>query len=170
MTTDKLDILTCTCTDMHAVRRVVGGNVCVYLQCPICGRGGGAKKKADYDVDALPWWNDHIVAAREEAWKQQAQQRQEEFYNERQSYVDEFHQRYAPYLKTPHWAGIKRRALLRDNFRCQHCHTPVNASNSQAHHIRPWGYETFNRYGYSMLFEVVTLCTDCHAEAEGRLP
>jgi len=57
-----------------------------------------------------------------------------------------------------------------DNFQCQNCGSEVEAHTSQAHHILPWGYETYNRYGYSMRFEVVTLCTQCHQRAHGEAP
>lgn len=165
------DILECTHQHCHAVRRIdASGVLKVYVQCIDCGAGRGARRKADYDVEALPWWDEEVIARRREAQDARYAQMRAMWDAQREQENEAWQERYRAYLHTDHWARVKRRALLRDNFRCQHCGKEVNESTSQAHHIRPWGYETFNRFGYSMLFEVVTLCTRCHAAAEGRQP
>jgi 5-methylcytosine-specific restriction endonuclease McrA len=62
---------------------------------------------------------------------------------------------YDAYRQTPEWQRI-RAAVLRRNPICQGC--GINRS-TQAHHLT---YETYNRLGITMLFELVAVCEDCH--------
>jgi 5-methylcytosine-specific restriction endonuclease McrA len=163
-------ILDCKHEGMRPVRRIDGSGVLkVYLQCPVCGTGGGARAKKDFDVDALPWWDASLIDERNAAWERERLRRNGEWEQQRVAYKNEFHSRYDRYLRTEQWHALKHAALKRDGYTCQHCGKTVTSSTSQGHHIRPWGYETFNRCGYSMLFEIVTLCVRCHEAAEARL-
>lgn len=160
------NIIECQHERKHAVRRVDGSGVLkVYEQCPDCGHSFGQRKKADYRVETLPWWDDSIIAQREKEraayYESLNAERETRILEER----EDFNRAYAAYLRTPEWARVKRRALVRDHFRCQHCFAEVNETTSQAHHILPYGYDTFRKYGYSLTFEVVTLCLRCHALA-----
>ncbi len=160
------DILKCNHARKQAVRRIDGSGVLkVYEQCPDCGHSFGQRKKADYYVESLPWWDEEVIAQREEQRAAYYQALNSERERRIQDEKEEFQRAYAAYLRTPEWARVKRRALVRDNFRCQHCFTEVNETSSQAHHILPYGYDTFRKYGYSLTFEVVTLCLRCHALA-----
>ena len=162
-------ILECKHERRRPTIRIVGGREMVWEQCPDCGKGIGSLKKKDFDCAALPQWDEALVEERAETIRQYYEQRaadsRAEWDARIQNERDDFQEKYAAYLKTPEWARVKRRALVRDNFRCQHCFTEVNETSSQAHHILPYGYDTFRKYGYSLTFEVVTLCLRCHALA-----
>ena len=163
-------LLECTHEHTQAVRRVIaGGREMVWEQCITCGKGIGSLKKTNYYVDALPEWDEEAVTRRAETirlyYEQRSADSRAEWDARIQGEREEFGEKYATYLKSPEWARLKRRALVRDHFRCQHCFAEVNETSSQAHHILPYGYDTFRRYGYSLTFEVVTLCLRCHALA-----
>lgn len=149
-------------------RRLSNGTVQVWGQCLDCGSALGARRKTDYNLDSLPWWDASLPRRREELQLKLTDLRVAQWQAERAAESDAFQRVYAEYLRSEDWQRLKRRALTRDNFRCQHCGCEVNPRTSNPHHILPWGYETLRQHGYSMLFEVVTLCRRCHALAHGR--
>lgn len=121
---------------------------------------------AEYDVDSLPWWDEGLITRRDAAREREYERRRAASEQEH----DERSAAYRTYLHSEQWAWIKRKALERDGCRCRHCGCTVDARTSNAHHILPWGYTTWRAYGYSMLYEVVTLCLRCHQAAHGRPP
>lgn len=167
------DLLQCEHRDTQPVLRMVaGGRQMVWEQCQFCGKGIQALKKSDFNCATLPLWDVELVQHRDATLREYYDQRAADFRadaeEQREAAQAEFAEKYAAYLRSPEWARVKRRALVRDNFRCQHCFKEVNESTSNAHHVLPYGYETFRAYGYSLTYEVVTLCIRCHAAAHGK--
>lgn len=162
----------CTHEEVAPRRRTrINGAVVVVAQCVKCGSERRTLPKRDFDFDALPAFDESLIEQENEnARAFYAGQRERiDTYIEQQREAEREarRQNYRTYLHSDHWARLKLRALARDNYHCQHCGRTVTADTSNAHHILPWGYETWQNFGYSMLFEVVTLCLRCHAKAHG---
>jgi len=71
----------------------------------------------------------------------------------------EAQKRYREYLKTEHWATMRRLSLQRANYACQVC---SGLTLLQVHH------RTYARVGEELLSDLVVLCEDCHATHHSR--
>lgn len=83
----------------------------------------------------------------------------------RQEKIDEQHQYitdkqtewnawYAEYLRSPEWQSKRAKVLQRDNYCCQGCGGERLAT--EVHHL------TYAHVGNELLFELVSLCGQCH--------
>lgn len=156
----------CTHAHTHPTKaQKSNGVVCVYIQCNECGEKTKEARKAEYDVDRLPWFDENFrerqrkrnAAIREKLNQQWEMERQAES-NAKDS---AWWVAYNEYLRSAHWAQLRRRVLVRDGFRCQNCFGKVTDATAHVHHLSYVGY---NRLGKSFAFECVTLCRDCHDE------
>lgn len=149
--------------------RKSNGVVCVYLQCADCGEKTKEDKKAKYDVDRLPWFDENFrerQRKRNQAIRDRLQEQyQAELQREQDAKNAEWWARYNGYLQSEHWAKLRRSVILRDGFRCQNCFRKVTEATAHAHHL---SYTGLNRVGYSFAFECVTLCKHCHDEFHGK--
>jgi len=66
---------------------------------------------------------------------------------------------HADYLRTIHWRVIRRQAIYRAGFICQHCRT--QSDHLQGHHV------TYERLGNEWPDDVVAICSTCHAALHG---
>ncbi len=148
----------------HAERKPVrfvksNGAVSVRLQCQKCGSGGTDVAKNGYRVDDLPPF-DKSLADRWDAWRNELGDIvRREMDEARQAASDDWWARYATYLKTPHWAALRRRVIARDSFQCQACGRRITDADAHVHHL---SYATFNLVGWSLPAECQALCRDCH--------
>ena len=60
------------------------------------------------------------------------------------------------YLKTDHWKKLRKKAKIRDNFKCVQC--GVSGVRLEVHH------KTYENAGREKLEDVITLCQPCHAK------
>lgn len=141
------------------------GVICVYLQCKQCGDKIREVRKAGYDVDRLPWFDEQFrerqlkrneVIRERLRWQWFSEQK-----DEQKNKQGEFWEKYNAYLQSPHWGKLRRQVIVRDGFRCQNCFQKVTDATAHVHHL---SYVGFRRIGHSFAFEVVTLCRNCHLE------
>lgn len=66
---------------------------------------------------------------------------------------------YQEYLQSREWKQKRSEVLFRDGHCCQLC---GDEDNLRVHHL------TYNRVGDEALFDLVTLCTHCHAKEHGK--
>jgi len=150
------------------------GVMVVVLQCATCGERLREASKSLYNLEALPWFDETLRQGTQEQKNARRQELREErsglFQQEREDRLSEWltqqeeqnkawWEKYNSYLKTPHWANLRRIVILRDNCKCQNCFRSVTEQTAHVHHT---SYVGFNRLGYSYAFECVTLCRDCH--------
>jgi len=139
------------------------GAVSVRLQCQRCGNGGSDVARNGYRVDDLPPF-DKSLGDRWDAWRNALggiarREMDETRQATRQAASDDWWVKYAAYLKTPHWAALRRRVIARDNFQCQSCARRITDADAQVHHL---SYATFSLVGWSLPAECQALCRDCH--------
>lgn len=65
-------------------------------------------------------------------------------------------ERYNAYLASPEWRVKRAQALKRDGGVCQGCH---RRPATQVHHL------SYAHVGNELLFELVSICDDCHGRA-----
>ena len=58
------------------------------------------------------------------------------------------------YLHSEHWRNLREQVLKRDGYRCQICGAPA----CDPHHL------TYAHRGHEYLFELVSLCRECHIQ------
>lgn len=69
--------------------------------------------------------------------------------------------RYARYLESAHWKALRKVALIRDQYLCQHCGTPEAL---RVHH------KLYRKnYTDSLPEDLLTLCENCHVKEHARL-
>ena len=66
---------------------------------------------------------------------------------------------YQEYLQSREWKQKRSEVLFRDGHSCQLC---GDEEDLQIHHL------TYNRVGDEALFDLVTLCSHCHAKEHGK--
>ena len=145
------------------------GVVCVVLQCVQCGERTRETSKSGYDVSKLPSFDEQFRDTKRAEGaailKNLRLQWAEEFEEESQGQKSEWWTAYNDYLKSDHWRRVRRRALLRDEFRCQNCFCKLTDATAHAHHL---SYDAYNRLGFSFAFEIIALCPDCHESFHGK--
>lgn len=140
------------------------GNVTVEITCEWCGGKKEVWPSHDHDdrrycsIDCLgQWMSDNLTGEDHPRWQP----------GEKPEYYG------------PNWRKNRRRALERDQYRCQHCgitqpeHVVEYGESLTVHHLEPirtyatdneWDYEQANR-----LENLQTLCRSCHITAEAML-
>jgi 5-methylcytosine-specific restriction endonuclease McrA len=66
---------------------------------------------------------------------------------------------YDAYMASPAWRRKRQMVLDRDGGICQGCR---KHAASEVHHM------TYVRFGCEMLFDLVSVCEDCHDKIHGR--
>jgi 5-methylcytosine-specific restriction endonuclease McrA len=64
---------------------------------------------------------------------------------------------YRAYLRSERWQELRLLVLLRDNHACTQC---GRTDNLEIHH------RTYERLGCETLSDLITLCRDCHRDAD----
>jgi 5-methylcytosine-specific restriction endonuclease McrA len=66
---------------------------------------------------------------------------------------------YEEYINSPAWRFKRQLVLDRDGGICQGCR---KREAQEVHHL------TYVRFGAEMLFDLISVCTDCHDKIHGR--
>lgn len=133
----------------------------VFLQCQRCG-SGRCGKKSDYDMSALPDFDESIKERYMEEWRRRAAESNRKFLQEQEEKSSEWWQKYNDYLRSPHWMAVRSKVLRRDPI-CQKC---MCRGSVVAHHLT---YLTYNQLGFTFPCECVGLCSNCHDEIHEAL-
>jgi 5-methylcytosine-specific restriction endonuclease McrA len=67
---------------------------------------------------------------------------------------------YQEYMQSPAWARKRQQVLDRDGGIGQGC------GMQPAEHVH---HLTYERFGREMLFDLTSVCTDCHKQIHGRM-
>ena len=70
---------------------------------------------------------------------------------------------YRKYLASPEWRALRKSALKRDSYRCQHC--GYIGDRLQVHHLSYDGIYTMNFH----VDQLQTLCSWCHDELHSKM-
>lgn len=156
---DEINRISYGCTHQNTelrLRRLSDGRETMWYQCLDCGRAAGSSVKKTEWPAIRPAWDldvelnmrtrmDYLrgIADLKQAirWQRQQQDRSSE---------------YAEYLNSPVWRTKRQKVLERDNYVC--CGCLVNKA-TQVHHL------TYEHIYDELLFELVSICDDCHAKA-----
>jgi 5-methylcytosine-specific restriction endonuclease McrA len=103
-------------------------------------------EKSGRDIERSKWAAAHkeIIANRDA----EAEQKQREW-----------RERYEAHLKSDKWRVMRARVLKRDGGICQGC---LTNKVTQVHHL------TYDRMGDEMMFDLVSVCGDCHDRIHDR--
>lgn len=160
----------CTCSDTCITKRqLADGRLTAWLTCSDCGRAIRSVRKSEYDMDALPWFDE---SKRQQTWEARnaeyealRQRHQEEWQcvqdQEKHLSVIEGRQwwiEYNRYLRSPQWHSLRKKVLERDGGICQAC---LSREATQVHHLF---YDLYNQLGQSAAFECVAICYQCHVK------
>lgn len=117
-------------------------------QCLRCGKtcGAAVKRETLSAARPVPKW-DHELGPRFNAVAEAAYRKEDE------RRTAEWFKRHNEYLAGPQWAVMRARALKRDKFLCQGC--GMNLAQ-EVHH------KTYERHKNEMLFDLVSVCLECH--------
>lgn len=155
----------CDCKDAIPTRRTLSdGRVVVWLQCQTCGKSPHAVKSSKYDIESLPEFDDNLYdAIRSHHLKRRNEKLsviRERFEHAAQERNDEESQEwwfnYSKYLRSDKWRTVRQRVLVRDGNVCQAC---LDRKADQVHHI---SYKMYDQLGYSLAFELISICYRCH--------
>lgn len=69
---------------------------------------------------------------------------------------------YRAYLASPEWKEVRRLAVRRRGYRCEHCGRLRRSIDLNVHHL------TYERRGYEQLEDLLVLCEPCHAREHGK--
>ena len=120
-------------------------------QCLDCGSSVGSQVAAD---GPAPPFDEKALARSQEAVAR--------FYVERAAARRRaWWDWYNAYLLTDAWRAKRAQALKRDNGLCQGC---LKRPATQVHHL------TYDHVGDELLFELVSICDDCHERAHRKEP
>ena len=144
------------------LRTLSNKTTAVQKQCIICGESiGGAIRKSSIpaeEFEALPLFDDALRESYKEMerehWKQERARQQNQWEAESPARKAE----YAAYLQSPEWQAKRLKALERDEWTCRGC---LNARATQVHHL------TYAHRGDELLWELVSVCDECHKKAHG---
>jgi hypothetical protein len=158
-------------TTRHTKRTVAGGAIQYVDQCTRCGKAttqaiarksaiaaNGGIEPDPFDDDLHNQWNEARGAAYGEVQTEiHAYLEGEKNFLELQS--QQWHKKYREYQKSPEWAALKDKVLMRAQGICEGCR---EAKATVLHHL------TYDHVFNELLFELVALCGDCHHRAHTR--
>ena len=123
-----------------------------YRQCLRCGLAVG-NRLSGKNIDtskAVPRWDDE---REQKTWIKFRSDMTTAKGQIDLSAKDDWWARYDSYISSPEWARIRNSVLERDQFFCQGCgHHGAN----EVHHL------TYEHMGQEFLFELVSVCSNCH--------
>jgi 5-methylcytosine-specific restriction endonuclease McrA len=139
----------CSCGANRELRRrsLSNGAVVAYLQCPACGLAHSAPSRG-LDLERLEPFDETL---RERIWQSEQVARA----RDKEALAAKRRDAYEVYLGSDEWFAIRRQVLARDPL-CQGCR---QQRSTQVHHL------TYAHLGNELLFELVGLCENCHAQA-----
>jgi 5-methylcytosine-specific restriction endonuclease McrA len=141
-------------TELRAMRIVTG--IQYKKQCLVCGRAASNPIKHS-EVSVFPPEWDEAIAMR---WDAAARARHQADQAARDGQIPteslERRETYQRYLCSSEWRERRRLALLRDRNICQGC---LTARAVEVHHL------TYVHIGRELLYELVSLCMQCHETA-----
>ncbi len=141
-------------------RRVLGSSVeTVWEQCPACGVGIKAVKKATLSaarIAALPVYD---VDLQDRRYRERFEARQQARETARAESDQAWRQQYEMHLLSDAWRVLRQRVMARDGGVCQGCGV---RPASDAHHL------TYDHLGDEFLFELIALCRTCHERLHGH--
>lgn len=141
----------CTC-EKSAIREwtIAGGGKAFYRQCLGCGRRLGNAIKRDllphYPVPPADLELQQIYQHKWDEWRSDLMQK------DRQA-RDAWWEKYTAYLNTEEWQRKRDLVLDRDGHLCQGC---LKKRATVVHHL------TYAHAFNELLFELMSLCRDCH--------
>ncbi len=145
----------CEHANRVATKRILtNGILTVSLQCQQCG-SGQARSMSEYNVNALPDFDESIKPRYEQELKREWEQSRAKFLHEQATHSGDWWDKYKSYLESSEWKLVRNWVLKRDEI-CQCC---FSQSANQAHHL---SYETYNKHGFTFPAECVGVCEDCH--------
>ena len=127
-------------------------------QCQVCGQAASsaiAHSKVEHKGSVLAFDYDA-----EQAWRDKRDSRYKDLVYSR--YIDkrvEHTTAYYEYLQGQKWHAKRYRVLSRDGYKCQAC---LERKATQVHHL------TYDRIFNEPLFDLVSVCKDCHAEIHDK--
>lgn len=148
---------------------IAGGGIQLRQQCVRCGRGaGGAISRSKVDnPDGCPYYDEGLEQLKLAEWaaspkhQGQLQERQDKTAVAAQLRRERFFADYEIYLQSPLWKAKRLAVLKRDNWKCQAC---LMRAACQVHHL------TYNHVGNEPLFDLVSVCIDCHQKLHSLDP
>ena len=123
-------------------------------QCLKCGMkvGNYIAYRNILDPDAIEDWDDGLQdatwTARNEWYLANKAAKQQKWWDE-----------YQAYLESEEWAEKRKAVLERDRHLCQAC---LKAKATVVHH------QTYEHCFNEPLFDLISVCVDCHANLHGR--
>lgn len=158
----------CDCKKTVVTRRKISNGVIqAWVQCCSCGRAVRSVRKADYDVNILPWFDEELKEHRRLVESAEWERERARFDQELAEFDDTENQRkeaegkiwwekYNQYLRSQQWHTLRKKVLERDGKTCQAC---LTREATQVHHLF---YSLYNQLGFSAAFECVAICHTCH--------
>lgn len=151
----------------HATAQAVRVPSGVREQCPACGKLDSVRLRltdhpnaAPADDAAAKRWADARVAAGVAAMTAS----QKKFVIKKASKTEanrQWFDNYADFLKTPAWQAMRGFVLTRDNGVCQAFLPGCHRRASEVHHR---AYDLHRAIGMQPAFDLVAICSFCHAE------
>lgn len=136
-------------------RRQSNGVLILVRQCVRCGHNRGAVAKNSPEVLRLadiPEWDQALY----DTWQQERTSYYEQRRQEREAATvgsAEWWKQYDAYLNSSEWQAKRALVLKRDNYICQGC---FQARAFDVHHL------SYRHMGNELLFELVSVCRQCH--------
>lgn len=128
----------------------------IKLQCLDCGAAvGNPIRHAAIEAHVLAEIEEFDYEFRDLMRERQAEIFRQEQESRRMEWESGRLHRYAAYLKTPEWRERRAKVIDRENGLCQGCR---EKRITEIHHL------TYDNRGDELLFQLVGLCSDCHAK------
>jgi len=142
----------CHSPNMQYVRfRQINDTFTLRMQCFTCYQlhGKAFKKTEVQNFDSL------IVSMPEMTMNDRWRERDRfmKFINDSKAKISR--NNYSNYLSSESWKNKRKEILKRDSYICQGC---LTENATEVHHI------TYNNIGDELYFQLISLCSDCHAK------